>query len=690
MRVGEPGRVPVLRDVRGSPGEPDASAREVRKVVSVVFCDIVGSTPLGERLEAETLRVVMGRYFAEMRSVVESHGGRVEKFIGDAVVAVFGIPSLHEDDALRAVRAADEMRRRVPELNAVLRSSWGVEIATRLGVCTGSVVTAEADEVLLGDVLNTAARLEQAAAPGEVVIAPETYRLVGHCVMAEAVGGLSLKGKRDEVRAWRLESVDPDAVFVARVLDRPLVGRTRELALLRQTFERVAEEGERSVTLLGQPGIGKSRLAFELVRSARDRGSVLEGRCASYGQGITYAPITEMLRAVAPDAAALRQLLAAQSDGARVAQIVVAALGLSDEAADGEETFWAFRRVFEVLAEAAPLVLVFDDVQWAEPTLLDLIDYVVDWVRERPLMVLCLARAELLEQRPAWGAGRVNAVSLLLKELSEEDSRRLLGGGVSGREIPAAVSARITAVARGVPLFLEQMGAMLDESGPIDDIPPAVQALLAARLDALDEQEQLLLEHASIEGEAFSADGLAALAGHDPLDAARRLDALVDRQLVRSRGDGRFLFAHGLIREAAYGRLPKRERSMLHERYGRWLDQGGGASELIGFHLEQAVLCGPNSGRAAMTRGPSPGARLASWSRRGGGPISERTMPRPQIWWAAPSPCWCMTTMRGFCSFPSSARFSDRPIHQRRSLFSTRRSWAHGGPGTGSWNGTRS
>ena len=570
-----------------------ASAREVRKVISVVFCDVVGSTPLGERLDAEVLRDVMGQYFTAMRTVVEGHGGRVEKFIGDAVVAVFGVPDLHEDDALRAVRAADEMRRRVPELNDSLRSTWGVEIAARLGVSTGSVVAAAADEVMLGDVLNTAARLQQEAAAGEVVVGQATYRLVGHCVTAEAMGALSLKGKREDVHAWRVESIDPHAAFVARALDRPLIGRARELALLLQTFERVAEEGESALaTVFGQPGIGKSRLAFELMRSVRSRASVLQGTCASYGHGITYAPVAEMLRQIAPDASALRQLLLEQGDAERVAQTVVAALGMGDEDTDGEETFWAFRRVFEALAESTPVVLVVEDVHWAEPTLLDLIEYLLECLRERPLMVVCLARPEFLEQRPGWGGGRVNGVSLMLKELSGEDSEHLLLGGALGREISAAMRSRIAAAARGVPLFLEQMSAMLAETGQIEDgdIPPAVQALLGARLDALDEHERALLEHASIEGEAFSVAGLAALVPDDPAEMARRLHGLARRQLVRDTGDGRLRFAHGLIRDVAYARLPKVRRSILHERHGAWLEQSGATGELVGFHLERAVL----------------------------------------------------------------------------------------------------
>jgi class 3 adenylate cyclase len=569
----------------------DQQHPEVRKVVTAVFCDIVGSTPLGERLDPEIIRAVMGRYFVEMHAVVERFGGRVSKFIGDAVLALFGVPALHEDDALRAVGAAAAMREQMGPLNMALRRDFGVELAVRIGVATGDVVVGGDDDVVLGDVLNTAARLQQTAEPGSVLIDDSTHRLVRHAITAEAAP-LRLKGKAEETHAWRLVTVDAAASGVTRAFDRALIGRDREISLLQGAFTRAVEERRCGlVTVLAAPGVGKSRLALELVASVQPAAQVLVGRCLSFGEGITYAPLAEMVRSVAHDMDALRRLLADAEDAGRVSQLAGASAGLVSQDFEGEETPWAYRRLFEELARVQPLLLVFEDIHWAEPTLLDLIDYVVEWASDAPVLLLCLARPELFERRPTWGGGRGNALAITLDRLPPADADRMLDDCLRGRALPVPVRAGIEAAAQGVPLFIEQMIAMLDELDTIDDmtIPPAVQALLAARLDNLPGDERALLERAAVEGEAFTLAAVVALGSESPEAVATMAAGLRRRGLVYPQGTDRFRFAHALLRDAAYDRIPKRRRADLHERHAAWLSAETNG-ELVGNHLERAVM----------------------------------------------------------------------------------------------------
>ena len=607
-----------------------------------------------------------------MRGAVEQYGGRVEKFIGDAVVGVFGVPQVREDDALRAVRAASEMRSRLAELNGSLNAEWGVELEARIGLCTGGVVVGSDDEVVLGDVMNTAARLEQVAMPGEILIGDQTHRLVGHAITAEPVADLELKGKHSAAAAWRVVSIDPTAEAVVREFDRPLVGREYELGLLRQMFERtVAERRSGLATVLGFPGIGKSRLALGLAESLAGEARVLVGHCRSYGEGITYWPIAEMVREAVGEnvQAGLVALLDGEPDGERIASVIVAALGEGELTGGGEETFWALRRLFEALAAERPLVLVFEDIHWAEPTLLDLIEYLAERVRERPLIVLCLARPELLEARPGWGGGKINAVSLLLESLSDSDAQRMLEERLEGRVIAPDVRARIVESAQGVPLFLEQMLAMLVEQESIsaDDVPPAISALLAARLESLDYPERRLLERAAVEGVRFHAGALVALAGDDRDDVLRRLDGLASRELVRVdeadlAADRSFRFAHALIRDAAYERVPKAARAALHEHLAEWLEDHGSGDELVGYHLERAFrlageLAPPDERARALARRAS--QRLATGA---GVPTTEVTTRRGQASSSGPVACCRLTIPNGLRCSPSWAWFSARSI----------------------------
>ncbi len=388
--------------------EAAAEPREMRKTVTIVFADVSGSTALGERLDAEAVRRVMGRWFESARMVLERHGGTVEKFVGDAVMAVFGIPTLHEDDALRAVRAAAELETALAELNAALERDHGVRLEVRTGVNTGEVVAGEGETLATGDAVNVAARLEQAAQPGEILLGPDTYHLVRDAVAADPVRSLRLKGKAEPVEARRLRSVRPGVAGVERRLDAPLVGRTLELAQLRQAYERTVRERRASLfTLLGPAGIGKSRLVDEFSNSIDGEATVLRGHCLPYGEGITFWPLVEMLQGSGREAPGerVRELLAGDPDADLVAARLGVAVGGTDAAGSTEDAFWAVRKLFERVARMGPLVVVVDDLHWAEPTFLDLIDHVADWSRQAPILLLCVARPELLEARPTWGGG---------------------------------------------------------------------------------------------------------------------------------------------------------------------------------------------------------------------------------------------------------------------------------------------
>src|SRR5438093_2987465 len=405
----------------------------IRKTVTVLFCDVTGFTSLGERMDPETMRRVMIRYFDEVRTVLERHGGTVEKFIGDAVMAVFGVPVVHEDDALRAVRAADEMRRALTRLNNDLDERFGVRLEMRIGINTGEVVVGDPTAehlIATGDAVNVAARLQQAAQPGEILLGRETHRLVADRIRAGPLETFPLKGKSEPVPSWRLDEVRAGAELIFRRLDSPLVGRERERDFLRGAYRTVIEDQScRLVTVLGVAGVGKTRLAQEVA--ARSFGAtVAQGRCLSYGEGITFFPVAEVVRSLAGVAAdddepvvkaRIAQLLPPGDESAVVTERLVSLLA-ADGAARAEEVFWAVRKLLEVVARFRPLVLVLEDLHWAEPTLLDLVEYLVGWSRGAPMLVLALARPELLELRPGWPGER-----LTLEPLDSEDIRALLG-----------------------------------------------------------------------------------------------------------------------------------------------------------------------------------------------------------------------------------------------------------------------
>jgi len=585
---------------------------EVRKTVTVLFADVTGSTALGERLDPESFRRVMARFFDAARGCLERHGGTVEKFIGDAVMAAFGVPLVHEDDALRALRAAVELREAVVSMNTDLEQTYGVSLQLRTGVNSGEVVAGTEERLVTGDAVNVAARLEQAAGPGEILIGEQTHRLARGAIEAEPVDGLVAKGKSEPLRAYRLRGVVEGAPAFERRLDAPLVGRRDELARVRSAFDdAVSARRCRLVTVLGPPGIGKSRLAREISAELDGEASVLTGRCLPYGEGITYWPLVEIFR----EADAEAELEEALSAGAP------------------EEVFWSVRKALEQRAREQPLALVVEDIHWAEPTLLDLAEHLGDWTRDAPVLLLCLARPELLDERPAW-----SGESLMLEPLSDRESEELIGNLVSSATLGGDVRSRIRDVAEGNPLFVEQLLAMLAEGGDPDHVPPTIHALLSARLDGLPAEERDVLERASVIGLDFEWEALGELSADRRRPAGAWLAALVRHELIRPHDviADTFTFRHALIRDAAYGRLPKERRSELHERFAEWADgRGEEFEEIVGYHLEQAFRwiaeLGPPDARA-VGLAERAAERLASSGRRaharGDGPAAANLLER--------------------------------------------------------------
>jgi class 3 adenylate cyclase/tetratricopeptide (TPR) repeat protein len=572
--------------------EPATAEREYRKVVTLLFCDVVGSTALGESTDPEALRTLLGRYFDEMKAIVERHGGTVEKFIGDAVMAVFGVPQLHEDDALRAVRAAVEMRDALPEL--------GVE--ARIGINTGEVVVGTSERLATGDAVNVAARLEQAAGADEVLLGPLTAQLVRDAVQTEPVT-LELKGKSEPLIAQRLLALHEEVPGFARHFDAPLVGRERELRRLQEAYgQAFADASCQLFTILGTAGVGKSRLTAELIESLDDA-RVVRARCLPYGEGITYWPAVEVLKQLPP----ARELGLEPAAVAAIEQL----LGEEQAVSSTEEIPWALRKLLEAAAASSPVVVIFDDIHWAEPAFLDLIEHVADLSREAPLLLLCLARPELLDRRPGWGGGKLNATTVLLEPLSatqtDELLERLLGGG----SLDPGLQQRIRDAAEGNPLFVEEIVALVQASGNGEiSVPGTIQALLAARLDQLEPAERGVLERGAVEGRVFHRGAVQALAPEES-QMETRLNGLVRKELVRPDkaqlpGEDAYRFRHLLIRDAAYEALPKAERAGLHERFAGWLEEHGAAlvelDEVVGYHLEQAYRYRSELGEAEQER----------------------------------------------------------------------------------------
>jgi class 3 adenylate cyclase/tetratricopeptide (TPR) repeat protein len=578
-------------------------AREIRKTVTIVFSDLVGSTAIGERLDSESLRAVMSRYFDVMQAELERHGGTVEKFIGDAVMAVFGLPNLHEDDAERAVRAAAGMQAALADLNSELETRFGVTLNNRTGVNTGEVVAGDpttGQRLVTGDAVNVAARLEQAAGRNEVLIGPLTRELVAHMTDLEAVEPLELKGKSEPMPAFRLLGVRAAA---APAHAAPLVGRGEELQTLRSELSAVAQAGAaRLVTIEAVAGAGKSRLVSEFLATVPAGTTITRGRCLSYGQGITFWPVAEALRELAGvldgDAhdVARAKLDALAGDDRAAAERAAAAVGLTDAAYPVDELFWGVRRVLAHVAAAGPLVVAFEDLHWAEPTMLDLVEHLA--ATPAPVLLLCTTRDEVSGEGDGWAATSGGTV-IELDRLSAEEAAEL-AAGIVGTVVPPATLRAIVETAGGNPLFLEQMLAMLQDA-PDGDIavPPTISALLAARLDRLGDAQRDVVGTASVVGQVFPQAAVVELlpdprrpAVPDDLAGLERRRLLQPHAAIMTTGPA-FAFQHILIRDAAYASLLKRDRAQLHERFVEWADKVNGDraseyEEILGYHLEQA------------------------------------------------------------------------------------------------------
>jgi class 3 adenylate cyclase/tetratricopeptide (TPR) repeat protein len=574
-------------------------AAAARKTVTILFCDLVGSTTLGEALDAESLRSVLGRWHDAMRGPVERHGGTVEKFIGDAVMAVFGVPQVHEDDALRAVQSAVQMREELKRLNDELTAEGRPRLGIRVGITSGEVVAGTGAETLVtGDAVNTAKRLEEAARTNEILIGEPTRSLVEHGVLLEPADAVEAKGKAQPVAAWRVLATVAGAASFARRLDAPLIGRRAELAFLHGELERAARERScRLVTVFGAAGIGKSRIATELSAQIRDRAHVISTRCLPYGDGITFLPLAELIRSAGGEEDVLARV-AAEPDGALIAERIHGVLGADRAAASPEETFWAIRRLLESLAHPRPLVVCVEDVHWAAPMFLDLLEYVAAWGQEAPILLLCLARPDLLDERPRWPGA-----ALTLEPLDEACSVALVEALEEEWPIPLELRTRIAEAAEGNPLFVEQMVAMISDTGEAEVVaPPTIHALLAARLDRLEPVERDVLERAAVAGREFSRSALVELSpAGETGTLATTLLSLVRKELLRPArtpkpGDDALRFSHALIRDAAYSEIPKASRAELHERFAGWLESNLGKPELVGYHLEQAFRCGAELG----------------------------------------------------------------------------------------------
>lgn len=536
-------------------------AVEGRKTVTVLFCDLVAYTELASRLDPEALRHVMLRFFERAASVLGEHGGTVEKFVGDEVMAVFGVPVVQEDDVLRAVRAAVAVRECVAELD---RDS-DVHLEVRIGINTGEVVTGDPSAghgFVSGEAVAVGKRLEQVAGPGEIILGESTHRLAAHAVTATQLEPLTLKGKTGETVAFRLESVDLAATAIPRRFDTPLVGHGGELERLQSAYQEVASGGVRLVTVLGEPGIGKSRLARELIRSVEKQATVLVARCPPSGEGTTFSPIREVFEQAGRDTHALDS--------------------------SSYEVFTATRNLLEELAGEQPLLAVFDDVHWAEETLLDLIEHLSVRLGAAPVLLLCLARQELTDRRPQW-LSRPDGM-LTLEPLSESASQTLLDALAT----PVAVRERIAELAEGNPLFIEQLAAFAGEEGTDITLSGSIRGVLHARLDRLDQEERTVLERAAVIGRSFPLESVLQLIPPSERESAQaRVFELVRRGLVRPdltiSQDG-FRFQHALIREAVYEAMPKTLRAELHETVGARLDSEGAPPAIAGFHLEHAYL----------------------------------------------------------------------------------------------------
>ena len=606
-----------------------APPAEERRVVTAVFTDVVGSTSTAEQLDPEDVHSRLTPYFARVRHELEAVGGTVEKFIGDAVVAVFGAPRAHEDDPERAVRAALAIRTAIDELND--EDPW-LDLSVRIGVCTGEALVVldrdpqSGEGMVSGDVMNTAARVQSAAPENGVLVDDATFRATSEAIDYRPSESLAAKGKAEPVPVWEAIGVRTDPGRRAPS-QAPFVGRERELALLEDTWARVRTERRRALcTMLAAPGIGKSRLLGEFEVAASVGTPVHHGRCLPYGEGITYWPVSQIIRRAAGVRAnddsevasgklgslleslptdrldELRTIAAALANLVGVARTPAGTYSATQ--ITQAELHWGVRRLFELLAQRHPLVIVFEDLHWAEETLLELVRFIADGSEGVPLLVLGTARPELYERSPAILVESETRHVLELDPLTGPESELLVSGLAAAQELPTERLEILLRHAGGNPLFLEETVRMLLSSPPAGDdgptlpVPTTLQALIGARLDQLTAAERAVAQNASIVGTVFWSGALASLDGHDHEAIADALLGLEARDVIRSRtpsifaGEREYTFKHVLIRDVAYGRIPKRQRALLHSSFASWVEELPGAQEefveIVAYHLEQA------------------------------------------------------------------------------------------------------
>jgi class 3 adenylate cyclase/tetratricopeptide (TPR) repeat protein len=589
-----------------TPQQP--AAREERKVVTVFFADLVGFTGRAEQLDPEDVRAMLSPYYGRLRSEIERFGGTVEKFIGDAVMAVFGAPVTHEDDPERAVRAGLAVREAIEELN---QRDPALDLHVRIAVNTGEAVVAldarpsEGEGMLAGDVVNTAARLQAAAPVDGILVGKTTYRATERTIEYAEAEPVSAKGKSEPIPVW--EAVAARArhgVDVAQRGGAPLVGRREELDLLLDALGRIQRERTpQLLTLVGVPGIGKSRLVWELARAVDEDPEQIvfwrQGRSLPYGEGVAFWAVTEMVKAQAgileTDSGEIAEaklhetvadLVADPSETrwveSHLRRLVGVAAGEDSGGEGRDEAFAAWRRFFEALADRRPSVLVFEDLHWADDNLIDFVDYLVEWATDSPLFVIATARPELLERRPEWGGGKPNAATVSLSPLSQEETARLLASLLEQAVMPAETQAALLARAGGNPLYAEEYARMVSERGvaPTEDapLPETVQGIVAARLDALSPEEKTLLQDAAVIGKVFWSGALAAMNGLQRWTVEERLHALERKEFVRRErrssvaSETEYVFRHVLVRDVAYGQVPRPLRAEKHRRAAEWIE----------------------------------------------------------------------------------------------------------------------
>ncbi len=629
-------------------------AHEIRKTVTLVFCDLKDSTALGERLDSEAMHEVKDRYFNAMAAEIKRHGGKIEKYIGDAIMAVFGLPRAHEDDALRAVRAAAGMQAALHRVNEELQARFGVVLAARTGVNTGEVVATDdphaTQKLATGDAVNVTARLEAAAPANEVYLGEVTYQLVRDAVEVEAVAPLTLKGKSQPVPAYRLVAVHGQDGNVRRQ-DTPVVGRDEELVALRDAWDAArTDRRARLVTVIGDAGVGKSRLVREIIDRVQSDARVLFGRCLPYGDGITFWPLREMVLAAAdireddtPEQARER-LLACVGDE-EVADRLASAAALSAKPYPLHELYWGARKFIQGLAKAGPVVAVFDDIHWAETAFLELIENLLDTIEDAPVLLLATARHDLLEARADWGE-RERSTRLVLRPLTDAAAAQVVTNLLGSAGLAETAVERIVSAAEGNPLFVEQMLSMLIDRGALRQVdgnwvsadpgaeitvPPTIHALLEARLDALDRSERAAAEPASVIGIEFARPAVESLAPAPLRESiGTHLSALTRKQFIQpadaAEAELVYRFHHHLVRDAVYNGLLKRARATLHTEFVRWADgvnadsdRGREFEAILGYHLEQAYRylgeLGPLD-EAGIAIGCDGARRLSSAGRR--------------------------------------------------------------------------